>query len=93
MAQSIGQGSFCPACGPGTAVARDWASALLEFAQEAAVDVNYVVGMLAAAHPWTTPAATTGDFWNDFDTAMSSYLTMGEKTIWDAAAANKGIDQ
>lgn len=92
-AQTIGSVSLCPGCGAGTANTRDWASAFLDFAQDAELSVNYVIGMLAAAHPWTTPADTTADFWNDFDTAMSTYLTMGEKAIWDTVAADKGIDQ
>jgi hypothetical protein len=93
QSQQIGGAAFCQPCGPGTATERDWASALLELAQQQALDVNYVLAMLAQAYPWPSPSALNGAFWGDFDTAMTGYLTIGEKSTWDNRAAAKGIDQ
>lgn len=93
QAQFIGGTTICSNCAAGTANERDWASALVELAQTEALGVNYVMAMLAQAYPWPTPSAQTAAFWTSFDTAMTSYLSAGEKTTWDAQAAAREIDQ
>ena len=87
-----GPSMSCGAANPGRAVERDWAGALLQLSQAADLTVEYVLGMLAAAHPWTT-TGLTGAFWSGFDSDMSSYLTSTEKDEWDDQAQLFVIDQ
>ena len=101
----VGGATFCNggggACPPGFAIERDWASALVNLyrhpdgpsLETILYDASAMQhGMLDAAHPWTSVVATS-DWWDDFDMAMSSYLSPAEYAAWTQVYPAWEIDQ